>query len=224
MTYGIEQLMALIQGENKISKTLLYITNPDGSPRWIWPSDMNAPEFLKFYNIGSTKARIYATLIRLVFLLRIQSFIFNKVIISIPTSLGEQWVLFTGTPGVNRKMVMYKHGAIIKIPVGVNAISSLENEKNTLAELSKSTFSTFSHPKNIEVSGFEFCQSAFENDHHRSAQFTNVHKSALDEIFHTTSAKMPLSQSIPFNHSMALLQSLENHPKMPFGFMVNCFS
>ncbi|MBK8826634.1 MAG: hypothetical protein IPO26_07945 [Saprospiraceae bacterium] len=223
MTYGIEQLMALIQGENKISKTLLYITNPDGSPRWIWPSDMNAPEFLKFYNIGSTKAHIYATLIRLVFLLRIQSFIFNKVIISIPTSLGDQWVLFTGTPGVNRKMVMYKQGAIIKIPVGVNAISSLENEKNTLAELSKSTFSTFSHPQNIEVTGFEFCQSAFENDHHRSAQFTNVHKSALDEIFHTTSAKMPLSQSITFNHSMTLLQNLENDPKMPFGLYGKLF-
>ncbi|MBK6496861.1 MAG: hypothetical protein IPG00_01305 [Saprospiraceae bacterium] len=52
---------------------------------------------------------------------------------------------------------------------------------------------------------------------------TKIQISALDEIFHTSSAKMPLSQSITFNHSMTLLQNLENDPKMPFGLYGKLF-
>ena len=57
---------------------LLQINNPDGTPRWIWNAKNKKPMFLKFYNISSCRAFLFATIIKLVFVLKLQKLVFNK--------------------------------------------------------------------------------------------------------------------------------------------------
>jgi hypothetical protein len=58
--------------------TFLYIKNPDGSARWIWEKTQNQPLFLKFYSTSSFKAKIFAVLVRLLFYIKLQNFIFSS--------------------------------------------------------------------------------------------------------------------------------------------------
>ena len=54
-------------GKNSIIITVQYFTNKDGSIRWIWPTSMSKPLFLKFYNIQGWKAQCFEFIIHKLF-------------------------------------------------------------------------------------------------------------------------------------------------------------
>ena len=62
---------------------LQYINNPDGSVRWIWPSQLQKPLFLKFFSNSSIRSKIIVFLIEMIFLFRIQNLIFKRIKVSL---------------------------------------------------------------------------------------------------------------------------------------------
>ena len=128
---------------NHIKVSSLQINNPDGSPRWIWNASNKKPIFLKFYNIGSVRAAIFANLIKLVFLLRLQKFVFKNEAFYIEKTedilfdFTKTWALFTGTKGPNNKAILFDTENFIKIANTINAEKLLTNEFHILQKLNK---------------------------------------------------------------------------------------
>lgn len=55
------------------SVTLSCINNRDGSPRWIYPSNLRRPRFLAFYDLTCGKAKLYKFLVAAAFFMRVPS-------------------------------------------------------------------------------------------------------------------------------------------------------
>jgi len=96
---------------------LIIVPNPDGTPRWICPAAAREAWFLKFYNVSSLKARLSATLVQLIFRLRLQRMVFKTETIYLKPEgtpvvdlRQPNWALFTGTPGPKRKAVLFQQG------------------------------------------------------------------------------------------------------------------
>jgi hypothetical protein len=63
-------LDSLFKSENinhKKNDTFYFISNPDGTIRWIYPKSLKKPSFLSFYSTSSTRAKILASIFRLSF-------------------------------------------------------------------------------------------------------------------------------------------------------------
>jgi hypothetical protein len=61
---------------------LLFINNPDGNPRWFWPTRVKSPLFLGFYSVSSLKTRIYSKVIQLIFHLDLHKRFFKSIKVS----------------------------------------------------------------------------------------------------------------------------------------------
>ena len=115
------------------------INNNDGSLRWIWPRNSKTASFLKFYHQGSIKSKLFAkaaTLASKVGLGQIiahgtQNLYTNENGAAILANL-EEWALFTGTAGENRKLIAWytkdRRSYFAKIPISVKAIVNTQNE------------------------------------------------------------------------------------------------
>ena len=109
------------ENQNDVAVTLLSINNPDGTARWIWNAKCAQPLFLKFYNIGSTRALLFTLIIKLVFILKLQKLVFKKntyFLSKVNTPVFEvhdDWALFTGTVGPNNKAILYANQSFYKI-------------------------------------------------------------------------------------------------------------
>lgn len=133
---------------------VLQINNPDGSPRWIWNAENKKPLFLKFYNVGSFRALVFATSIKLVFLLRLQKLVFKKQsyfikqIKNVHFDYKKNWAIFTGTVGPNNKVIVYDGNRFTKIATTKNAEQLLNNEQQTILKLKTENVS-FLYPEII---------------------------------------------------------------------------
>jgi len=138
--------------KNKEERCFSYINNPDNSIRWILPVTAKHPYFLNLYNSSGLRSK----LIRLIFKLG-WKFGMSKQLISGNFSLfskgkvplqkhlnsnKENWSLFTGTVGPNRKIVLELNDGnrpqyFIKIPVTSQSENLVKNENNQLEVLSQ---------------------------------------------------------------------------------------
>ncbi|MFT4664969.1 MAG: thymidylate kinase [Gammaproteobacteria bacterium] len=171
--------------------TLHYINNPDESVRWVWPSQLQKPLFLKFYSISSFKSRIIALLIELVFLLRLQSLVFKTVRVSLKQKnksplvdlTNRNWALFTGTAGPNRKAIIYKEFRNKKsfIKIGLNGRSNLliQNEGRILRRLSTKEVTSFVFPQLLKVGKNILEVSDISCGGKRSTHFSALHLQAI---------------------------------------------
>ncbi len=140
-----------------------YINNPDGTMRWIYPASAARPFFLDLYNSGTLKGTIFKYLIKIAFSGgfkdRVCSGSFflqqkkeNKVQHTISRSPGEDYSIFTGTVGENRKSIISLHHQhhtthFIKIAFNEQPISLIKNELHMLTTLSKYDFTALSLPQ-----------------------------------------------------------------------------
>ncbi|MGB3798349.1 MAG: phosphotransferase [Lewinella sp.] len=117
----------------------LYIAHPDGSPRWIWPASANEPTFLSFYPAVTLRQRAFRLAVRVIFLLRLQRLVFASAEVSRADTEGlDNWALFTGTVGPNRKEVLLQDGStVVKIGLGPDSRRNLINEAKALIKLEK---------------------------------------------------------------------------------------
>jgi thymidylate kinase len=137
------QALGLVAAENPKSARRLYlISNPDGSPRWIWNAENTRPDFLRFYAVNNLRSFLFSLAIKVVFLLRIQRLFFgrkNLVVNVLPNQplsafLKQNFAVFTGTAGPNRKLVLFAKGQFVKISLNRNSFRLVENEKTQLSQ------------------------------------------------------------------------------------------
>jgi thymidylate kinase len=127
--------------QEEVNIDLLVINNTDGLPRWIWNANCKQPLFLKFYNIGSVRALIFATLIRVVFVLKLQKIVFHKKRYFF-SKLGDplfdatgDWALFMGTIGLNSKAILYANKCFYKIATNETVQKMIATEWEILNEI-----------------------------------------------------------------------------------------
>lgn len=175
--------------QNPNHKTLYFINNKDGSPRWFWNAENPHPDFLKFYHISGFKAKMFSFIIRFIFLLRMQHlvFYFNKVNVKINfdnnicSYLKHHFSIFTGTEGPNRKLVLYANNKFIKIGLTNNSFEIIENEKNILNSISQGKYFLIPTPIGIKKGIVEYNNISKGGERH--SEFTKTHALALNEIF-----------------------------------------
>jgi len=190
---------------------MLFIKNPDGSPRWIWNANCDTPLFLKFYNIGSSRAWLFATVIKTIFIFRLQKIVFSKKrVYSQKTNdtildSNTDWALFTGTIGPNNKGILYANNAFLKIATTQNAVELIKNEQLILEKINGFT-SWFITPKSIQISKDIIQLSDVSNRGRRSKKITSGHLMTLLEMSSIGSQTVKLSQ-------WNLLNSLKNDLK-----------
>lgn len=121
-----------------------FVCNPNGTLRWIYPRGLRRPLFLSTYNSPTPKAKIYALLVKLSFLLGLKRLIksghiyiehlagesINSLAVEID---NPSYAIFTGTVGPNRKAIVAAtdYGSLLqfaKIPLGINAVKRLAHE------------------------------------------------------------------------------------------------
>lgn len=130
-----------------------YLCNPNGSIRWIFPDSISTPAFLAFYFAGDFKTKLKCQILRLIYLLQLQSFFIKKelhILSSEPLVLEEEYelrnrdyALFTGTSGPNRKALLHfespKGKHFVKIPISTRSKKLIEKEKAAYRRLNQIT-------------------------------------------------------------------------------------
>ncbi len=125
------------------SKKLYVIHNPDGSPRWIWNAENPAPDFLRFYALTGLRAKVFAMAITLVFRLKCQHWFLGKSGIWADADashvlypyIKDNFALFTGTEGPNRKWVIFAQNQFIKVALNENSTRLIALEQTALLQL-----------------------------------------------------------------------------------------
>ncbi len=148
-----------------------YISNPDGSPRWIFPANLKFPGYLSFYNSPSLKARLYKIALKLAYTTGIQKlfysgtvYLYAKAQVKMQelskVSGAENFSLFTGTTGPYRKFIVAFHKekesiSFLKIPVGKDSSEGLRNEKDQMQFINKLTLDQTVIPELKDIKGTE---------------------------------------------------------------------
>jgi len=209
-----------------------YISNPDGSIRWIWSSDCKSPLFLKFYHIQGMKAIAFATIVRLIFVLRLQRWLFKKEKVQIhqPTLSytidlkSDQWALFTGTIGPNQKYVLYqqnrteKGGAFTKIALSPQSQSLINNERSVIGDLAQVENLSFHFPDilNSDLNSITFMENpSFMN---RINQWSDQHALFLKSVEKINTKKYSFGDFDKIHQLSSRIKNLLNYrKKMPSG-------
>lgn len=139
-----------------------FINNPDGTMRWIFPTESSSTAYLSFYNAASLKAKLYTVMTRMAGhlgmgkslasgILLVQQKLVNQVKQHCNVSNSEDISIFTGTRGETRKVVLEIHqgnqtSGFVKIPITEISSALVTNEIEMLKELNKYDFTTLSLP------------------------------------------------------------------------------
>ncbi len=175
------------ENQNDIAVSLLSINNNDGTPRWIWNANCNNPLFLKFYNVGSKRAFLFASLIKLVFLLKLQKIAFQKKTYFVSNSghplfdFNAHWALFTGTVGPNNKAILYANNSFYKIATTSNA-KKLINHEHQMLEKVNAIPTSFIIPKTTKISKEVIQLTDISNQGKRLKKITSSHLKSLIEM------------------------------------------
>lgn len=166
---------------------LSYISNRDGSPRWIWNAKSNEPLFLKFYNVGSKRSWLLAKMIEIIFALQLQYLFFKQKKWFYTADKNplfdckSDWALFTGTVGPNNKSILYANKTFYKIAHSENATQLIENEYKILKEIQLSTRG-FIAPLTRKVNQNIIQLSDISENGKRTTKITDAHLKVLQEM------------------------------------------
>jgi thymidylate kinase len=203
----------------------LYIADHDGQPRWIWPAASNTPTFLQFIQPVSWKQRGFVAIVQLLFMLRLQRIVFALIPLEADYDFGgNDWAIFTGTPGPNRKrVVVNEEGTITKAAVGKMAVPNLNNEAFFLRNLQ------------ARQQQFSFVTPQFIRQNERSLtmekiasrgtwnRFTVQHETALAELREVKPLDGPICDWVEWNIIHDTINHLKNEPHaaIPAGLVSN---
>jgi thymidylate kinase len=185
------------------TRTVFHIQNPDGSVRWFWASHVGKPLFLKFYHATTLRAKCFVFLVRLIFALRLQRFVFQKTRLAITQKeasplfdFDAHWAIFTGTTGINRKALAYtagKEGSFFtKITFQSDNKWLLINEYDAIQYWQKRGSQYFETPNITAKSANSLSFTEVGEGANRSEKITPLHIKALKEIAQKTLRCLPL--------------------------------
>lgn len=201
-----------------------FISNPDGTMRWIFPANGKSTHFLSFYNSTHPKAKARKALVKAAFRLglkkKVSSGIFwveqkskNRVEV---IAGGAGYSIFTGTIGANRKPVIELHDKkgithFVKIGNSNESIQLIENERAMLTSLSKYDFSALSLPRPCEMVDPHFAKlTNIKPAAVLSAnRITDAHLRALHELYAAHHEQMPVKSSAAWKAITTRMQWLE---------------
>ena len=213
---------------------LQFLRNADGSIRWIWPAHLKEPLFLKFYNIAGHRAKLFATIVRLIFLLGLQRLFFKTIKVSIqedkksirPFSMHSDWALFMGTPGPNRKSIFYIHRkfnpVFLKVACTKEAKLLIENEHRAILELREKGILSFEFPKVIGRSNDMIQLGDVSEGGRRNPEFGEIHLNALKSFSDKTSGRSALHDLKIWNDAKTALHNLnkKDDSRIPKGMLL----
>jgi thymidylate kinase len=183
---------------------VLYIKNPDGTPRWIWGKTQKQPLFLKFYSTSSIRAKIFAVMIRILFCMKLQKLVFpsKKLFIAYKVNplfnLNDNWALFTGTVGPNNKAILYANKSFYKIATTPSAQNLIHNEHQMLNAI-KGLIPSLVTPESFKISDKIIRLTDVSKKGERSKNCTSAHLNILSAISATRNNAVLLKDWILFN-------------------------
>ena len=205
--------------------SLLYIQNTDGSIRWIQPSKLTQPLFIKFYSTSSYKSILYAFIIRVVFLLRIQKYIFKTASMDISVlnqinkneNLSDNWAIFTGTEGPNRKILLYqskeRENSFTKISLNKNSKRLLAHEKEMISKLTELNTESIIHPNVLHYDQNVIEVNDISNGGKRSSTLSPIHFNALMELADYHAQKNAIKTFSFWTNMKSQLKSISSQDK-----------
>ncbi len=196
----------------------LYISNSDGSPRWIWPSTIRKPLFLNFYAKSTLKQKLYAFSIKCVFLCRIQKVIFKTYSGRIESVLypDQTSTYFMGTPGPNRKIISYSNEtkSFTKMAIGDSAGLLIENEYLKLSKLSEYIhLFPFDIPHVIDFSNRHLTVTSLQNQK-GTQDFTKAHAKSLNTLRTLNQQVEPVEKWMERNDIQTRIEALQHAIKI----------
>lgn len=215
-----------------VPKKIVIIRNPDKSIRWIVPIDAKKALFLKFYALTNLKSKIKALCLKLLFDFKLAKFVFTTQTMFIAPSefdnqvdfLRNDWTIFTGTKGPNRKILLYCSSSkcIFKVGLNENSNKLLLNENNTLLKLNNLSFTSLLIPLTKYNGTNVLCQNDISLKGNRNDVLTELHKKSLNEIYGHTRQKMLVFDLPMFKNAVKKLEFLEQNKDstaMPSGLI-----
>jgi hypothetical protein len=200
-----QRIIKFLLGEDAFtspySTTLSYISNPDSSIRWLYPSKMKYPTFLGFYNTSSFRAKLLSCIIKLAFILKQSKFIKSgdlNVNIHDDSRLGKflkkypsfDFSIFTGTVGENRKVLIEIHDkndilVFIKIAIEIDSTKLVANEIAKLLYLHEVEFKRLVIPKVLDssIDGIVELSNIKPRNSFQNSKLTSLHIEAVAELY-----------------------------------------
>ncbi|PCH70521.1 MAG: hypothetical protein COC06_04575 [Bacteroidales bacterium] len=220
--------------EGKVKQQVYrYITNSDGSIRWIIPANSKFPGFLDLYNSSGWKAKLFGVACKLLFRIKLSFLIAPDkfYLLSTKPILQDEWLMkkdfdsfavFTGTVGPNRKVLFALHKenetiGFVKHPISIESSLLVANENVILQFFKDTQFEKLSIPLGNNLGNGDL----FTNDMRRSkckseADFTNTHASALQELYTLETEKLQLENSAFYKNLKNQINNIYEDSKLPF--------
>ena len=194
-------------------KKFIYINNPDGTMRWLVPAENKSASHLSLYNSESLKAKLYKSVSGLLFKIGLGKWLgssafyvdqnLEKEIKSLyQIEKHEQYAVFTGTRGSNRKVVIAvgdgkKITHFIKIPISKKSLELIENETNMLKELSKYDFTTLSIPRvtDSRINAYTKLTNVKPGTTIPAQRICDIHVRALTEMYSVHNERKAIFES-----------------------------
>jgi hypothetical protein len=206
LTNEDNDLLQYLMGEDvftdaKAMEAYAYMSNPDGTMRWVYSQQLKKPTFLNFYSTASLRAKMLSTLIRLAFFVKQSQRVASgnlKLNISKNSRLAkvldvyphEGFSIFTGTVGENRKVVIELHDkkeifVFAKIALTEAAKILVHNEAKCLTYLNTLTLHTMTVPKLLSYNEVDTIglSNIKPKNFHQDTTLTILHVTALSELY-----------------------------------------
>jgi hypothetical protein len=143
--YNVDSLFSSASSNYKIQEFHLF--KIAGAPRWMIDAGEHFPWHLKTWNTTTYRSKLVKLFLILFWYMRLP-LLSEKVVVQVHEgSLFEEIIsqfqnigIFIGTPGLNRKIILYckdkDKGWFIKVPCNVNSAALVDNELRALKRLS----------------------------------------------------------------------------------------
>jgi thiamine kinase-like enzyme len=182
-----------------------YISNPDGTVRWVYPKSTSYPSFLNFYSTSTLKAKLFNILIKLAFALKLRNYVksgslnlkIKKHSILDDILKANSWdgfSIFTGTKGLNRKIIVELNKKketflFVKIALNKNSRKLLQNEYTKIQFINKLGLDSVIAPEvnhyNVTKGYLALSNIKPKNDG-QTTNFTLPHAITLREVLNNT--------------------------------------
>ena len=201
-----------------------YVCNPDGTIRWIFPSDSTSPQFLEFYNTTSIRAKVFALGIRLAFKFRSQRFIStgrfhvtSKGETRIKQALSEidhdTLSIFTGTDGVNRSFLVAvgsngKTTHFLKGMIDPIDSESIYHEQTQLESAARLGLAKVETPDSCIAKGDLIMKSIRPDHYTQPGHLNEVHFGFLSDMANKTASPSLIASSAFAKRVLSRLDSI----------------
>lgn len=212
LSHVVAHLQFEVSADNK-DHSFLFINNPDGTIRWIFPSTNRSPSHLQLYNASGWKAKAYRFASMLLFglgakkILASGSFTIKskEPLLHLEGLNGipfDQYSIFTGTVSTGRKAIMElsTQGAtshFLKIPIEEEANRYLLREFQELDRMKTLSFDYLKIPGVRRVANGILLDNIKPPRPRNSVELEPIHLDALEELYDKT-AKETTFRALPF--------------------------